>query len=199
MDMLAWQALCAHRLGTAGAAEPRPVHMDGRLDRALETEIAATSGASVAGAAAWATAADAWSALGWPYHEGWARLRQADAGFAEGVRQAAREALHEVARIADELGCAPLRDRVADLARRARVSGNATRRVAPDPSELTAREVDVLLLVAEGLTNPQVAAALFLSPKTVELHVSRILSKLGARTRGEAVARARRAGLLTGV
>ena len=196
-DMEAWQALWGRRLGTAGPAAPRPAHMDGRLDRALEAEIAAHSSASAPGAA-WAAAADAWSALGWPYHEGWARLRQADAGFADRDREGARVALHEAARIADGLGCVPLNRRVDDLAHRARVSGRATRRVAPDPSELTAREVDVLLLVAEGLTNPQVAAALFLSPKTVELHVSRILSKLGARTRGEAVAKARRSGLLPG-
>jgi DNA-binding CsgD family transcriptional regulator len=198
-DMQAWQALWARRLGMAGPGGSRPAHMDGRLDRALEAEIAAHSSAAPSGAAAWAAAADAWSALGWPYHEGWARLRQADAGFAERDREAARGALHEAARIADALACVPLQDRVDDLARRARVSARVTRRVAPDPSELTAREVDVLLLVADGLTNPQVAAALFLSPKTVELHVSRILHKLGARTRGEAVAKARRSGLLAGV
>ena len=197
-DMHAWQALWSCRLGTVAPAGPRPRHMDAPLDRAFEAEIGALSSAAPSRSAAWAAAADAWSALGWPYHEGWARLRQADAGFADKNREAARDALHEAARIADALGSLPLKRRIDDLARRARVSGRPTRRAAPDPSELTSREVDVLLLVAEGQTNHQVADALFLSPKTVELHVSRILDKLGARTRGEAVAKARRSGLLTG-
>ena len=196
-DMSAWQALWARRLGMQGPAGARPLHMDVRLDRALDLEISAETTAT-SGAKAWAETAEAWSSLGWPYHEGWARLRQADAGFADRDRDAARDALHEAARIADALGALPLSSRVDDLARRARVSGRAQRRKAPDPSELTARELDVLLLVAEGQTNHQVADSLFLSPKTVELHVSRILDKLAARTRGEAVAKARRSGLLTG-
>jgi len=55
----------------------------------------------------------------------------------------------------------------------------------------------VLGFLAEGHTNRQIAEALFVSPKTVEIHVSRIMDKLGARTRGEAVAAARRTGQLT--
>jgi DNA-binding NarL/FixJ family response regulator len=54
----------------------------------------------------------------------------------------------------------------------------------------------VLALLAEGLTNPQIAERLFLSPKTVGIHVSRLLAKLGAHTRGEAVAIARRRDLI---
>ena len=53
--------------------------------------------------------------------------------------------------------------------------------------ELTAREQQVLDLVAEGLTNGQIAGSLYLSPKTVAVHVSAILRKLGASTRTEAV------------
>jgi DNA-binding CsgD family transcriptional regulator len=198
-DMHAWQALWGRRLGIAASGELRPRHPDERLDRALEAEITAEGPSADARPEAWAAAADAWAALGWPYHEGWARLRQAEAGFAGRDRDPARKALHEAARIADALGAAPLSVRVVDLARRARVSAHATRRTTPDVSELTAREADVLVLVAEGQTNRQVAESLFLSPKTVELHVSRILDKLGARTRGEAVAKARRSGLLTGM
>jgi DNA-binding CsgD family transcriptional regulator len=59
------------------------------------------------------------------------------------------------------------------------------------PAGLTAREVEVLALVGEGRTNAEIAAALHLSAKTVGHHVSHILDKLGARTRTEAVARAR--------
>ena len=146
--------------------------------------------------AAWVRAADAWSALGWPYHEGWARLRQAEASFTARDRTTARASLDEAIRIADLLGAGPLRDRAEDLARRSRVVARPTRRVAPDPSELTSREREVLGLLAEGRTNRQIADTLFLSAKTIEIHVSRILDKLGASTRGEAVAIARRSGQL---
>ena len=54
----------------------------------------------------------------------------------------------------------------------------------------------MLALLAEGLTNPQIAERLFLSRKTVGIHVSRILDKLDAHTRGEAVAASRRRGLI---
>jgi DNA-binding NarL/FixJ family response regulator len=61
---------------------------------------------------------------------------------------------------------------------------------------LTARELEVLALLAEGLRNVDVAARLFLSEKTVDHHVSAVLRKLGVRSRGEAAAAARRLGLL---
>ena len=65
-----------------------------------------------------------------------------------------------------------------------------------NPSQLTARELEVLALVADGLRNRDIADRLFLSTKTVEHHVAAIRAKLGARTRGEAGAQALRLGLL---
>ena len=64
-----------------------------------------------------------------------------------------------------------------------------------NPAGLTAREVEVLELVGEGLRNADIAERLFLSEKTVGHHVSAILRKLGVRTRGEASAEARRLGI----
>jgi DNA-binding CsgD family transcriptional regulator len=60
---------------------------------------------------------------------------------------------------------------------------------------LTRREMEVLALVAEGRTNRQIGQALFITPKTAGVHVSRILAKLGVTGRGEAAAIAHRLGL----
>ncbi len=60
-----------------------------------------------------------------------------------------------------------------------------------NPHGLTAREMEILALVAEGLRNSDIAARLSVSQKTVGHHVSAVLSKLGAKTRGEAAARFR--------
>ncbi|BCJ51348.1 hypothetical protein Asp14428_28230 [Actinoplanes sp. NBRC 14428] len=64
---------------------------------------------------------------------------------------------------------------------------------AADPTGLTARQREVLELLAEGLSNAQIAAALSLSAKTVDHHVSAVLGKLGVTSRGQAAAAARRA------
>ena len=65
-----------------------------------------------------------------------------------------------------------------------------------NPANLTARELDVLALLAEGLRNAEIAERLVLSRRKVDHHVSAILRKLDARTRGEATAEAARLGLL---
>jgi DNA-binding CsgD family transcriptional regulator/tetratricopeptide (TPR) repeat protein len=92
-------------------------------------------------------------------------------------------------------------DDIRTLARRARL-----RIAPPTPSaatsqpnlriRLTDRELEVLGLVAEGHTNGQIAAALYISPKTASVHVSNILAKLNVSTRTEAAAHAHRIGLL---
>jgi DNA-binding NarL/FixJ family response regulator len=62
------------------------------------------------------------------------------------------------------------------------------------PAGLTPRQVDVLQLLADGLTNADIAERLFISPKTVDHHVSAVLTKLEASTRREAVVAARDRG-----
>jgi DNA-binding NarL/FixJ family response regulator len=102
------------------------------------------------------------------------------------------------------LGARPLQGEVQALARRARLHlappAGATVPAAgvSAPSAqlgLTPREVEVLALVAAGRSNRQIAQALFISPKTVGVHVSNILAKLGVAGRVEAATVAHRLGL----
>ena len=81
----------------------------------------------------------------------------------------------------------------------------ATRPERPKPSDtsgralvaLTEREREVMVLVAEGLSNDEIAARLFLSPLTSKTHVSRIMTKLNARDRAQLVVMAYETGLVT--
>lgn len=75
----------------------------------------------------------------------------------------------------------------ADAARRSGVGGGAIEGLSP-------RENDVLRMLAEGLTDRQIADALIISPRTVETHVSNILHKLNVRNRAEAAQRYRQSG-----
>jgi non-specific serine/threonine protein kinase len=74
---------------------------------------------------------------------------------------------------------------VPEAVKKRKASASSTTQIAPD--ELTRREVEVLRLVADGLTNPQVSQRLFLSHRTVEAHLHSIFGKLGIATRGEAI------------
>ena len=104
--------------------------------------------------------------------------------------------------VATTLGARPLAAAIERLARRARcdlAGSDSGDRPTPGYGSgplLTPREAEVLALVAEGLTNRQIGERLFISEKTASVHVSRLLAKLGAGTRGEAAAVARRRGLL---
>jgi DNA-binding CsgD family transcriptional regulator len=143
---------------------------------------------------AWDEAAAAWAALGQPYSAAAALLTGAEAALADGDREAAAERLGRAAPLADRLRAGPLRDEIAALARRARISLGAGPGEA-DRLGLTDREFEVLRLVAAGRSNREIAAELFISAKTASVHVSNILDKLGVASRGEAAARAHDRGL----
>jgi DNA-binding NarL/FixJ family response regulator len=131
-------------------------------------------------------AAETWKALGCPYEQAQALACGDD-----------DEALLEALRLLDGLGA---RQAAQRLRRRLRGRGNLrvprgpARTTAANPAGLTARQVEVLALVAEGLGNAEIAARLSLSAKTVEHHVSTLLAKLGVGSRRQAAAAARRLG-----
>jgi len=132
----------------------------------------------------WRGAADAWRALGCPYE-------QATVLAWHGAEAERLQALA----IAERLGAGALSGL---LRRQLRASGvrnvprGSRKSTRSHPQGLTRREAQVLQLLADGLANARIAKRLFVSPKTVEHHVSAILAKLGVPSRAEAVALARR-------
>ena len=153
--------------------------------------------------AAWDEAAQAWEAVGQPYPLTAALLRAAEMALNAGDRDAAGARLRRARPLARKLGARPLSGDIDLLARRARISLTRADETAPRddgtgpvPSEpplgLTAREYEVLRLVAAGHSNREIASELFISVKTASVHVSNILGKLGVTSRGEAAATAHR-------
>ena len=157
---------------------------------------------------AWDEAWQAWEGVGQPYPLAMALLRSAEAALGAGDRDGGATRLRRAAALAQRLGARPLSDDTALLAGRARISldtaGDDTEARAasgeagpiqvaePKRLGLTAREFEVLRLVAAGRSNREIASELFISAKTASVHVSNILGKLGVTSRGEAAATAHR-------
>jgi DNA-binding CsgD family transcriptional regulator/tetratricopeptide (TPR) repeat protein len=152
-------------------------------------------------AALWADARRRWETCQDPYHAAYARWREAEALLAAGGDRAAAHALvREAHAVADGLNAHPLRGEVEALARRARLElGHEPPDAAPNSAlerlDLTPREIEVLTLVADGLTNREIGAELYISNKTASVHVSRILTKLSVANRAAAAATARHLGV----
>ena len=182
----------------AAGADPVSASIEGEYARALGHHDPAS----------WKLAADAWEARACPYRAAYARWRQAEAVLgSDRDREQASAALAAAHATATSLGAVPLRDEIERLARRARIEltlpeSDAAQDAAPTPAAgaeelgLTPRELEVLERLALGETNRQIAGALFISARTAAVHVSRILSKLGASNRSEAAAIAHRLGLV---
>jgi DNA-binding NarL/FixJ family response regulator len=135
----------------------------------------------------WRSAAEEWGRIGCPFEQALA--------LAEGDPEAQRAALA----IFDGLGARPaarrLREKMAKrgmkgLPRGARSSTKA------NPEGLTTREMNILALLGQGLSNAEIAKQLSISPKTVDHHVSAILAKMQVHSRLEATALARQKNIL---
>jgi DNA-binding CsgD family transcriptional regulator/tetratricopeptide (TPR) repeat protein len=159
----------------------------------------------------------AWQAVvaefgpGFVYEGARSRWRLAEALAEAGRRDEAQQEWRLAFEAADRLGAQPLRAALDDLARRARLrtsmpagagaaaagaaSGQGGAPFASPLAGLTAREREVLRLLAAGRSNREIAAELFIATKTASVHVSNILGKLGAASRTEAAAIAHREGV----
>lgn len=138
---------------------------------------------------AWQRAADSFAALPNVPEQARSLARLAEALVRVGQSAQATAPAGEARALAEDLGARP----VLDLLERAVPSGAAPHAT---PGSLTPREREVLTHLERGRTNGQIADALFISRKTASVHVSNILAKLGAATRGEAVSLARGQGLI---
>ena len=169
-------------LSSVDAEESR---LEGRPERAL-----------------WAAAVEARIELLQPWELAYAQYRHAEAVLASGGGAIdAALPLRAAHAATSRLGAAPLRIAIETLASRARIpldsqQGNAGPTVKGAATTLTARELEVLALVAAGHTNRDIGDRLFISEKTASVHVTHAMDKLGALSRYEAAATATRLGLL---
>jgi ATP/maltotriose-dependent transcriptional regulator MalT len=183
---------------TAAATPTRPVECAALLGARAEAGRAAGR----PDPAQYAQAAVAWDEVGRPEPAARMRWREAELHAAAGDRDAAAEAARAAHATAVRIGAGWLRGEIEGLAVRARLT------LEPDGTDhdeadahqddafgLTARERQVLALIAVGATNREIGATLFMAEKTASVHVSRIMMKLNARTRTEAAAVAHRHGL----
>jgi DNA-binding CsgD family transcriptional regulator len=197
----AGEALLAHVRACAEFGSPRAGTLgpEGRAWLA-RAEAAASGLGGAAEPVLWERAVAAFG-YGAVYEQGMSRWHHAQALLATGFEadtEAAAGELLKAFELAERLEAVPLRDVVVDLAHRARIElpgVAAAARSAVNP--LTERERDVLERVALGRTNRQVGEELYISEKTVSVHLSRVMAKLGASRRAEAVAIAYDRGLLT--
>jgi len=135
----------------------------------------------------WRAAAEAWERIGQPYEQALALM--------EGGEDALRQALVILHRLEAGPLASLIRQRLRERGARA-VPRGPIRTTRGNPSNLTAKELEVLQLLAGGLTNAQLAQRLHRSLKTVDHHVCSLLAKMGVHSRAEAVAAASARGMV---
>ncbi|HET6626689.1 MAG TPA: AAA family ATPase [Nocardioidaceae bacterium] len=144
---------------------------------------------------AWTETVAAFEAFGHVFEVARSRSRLAAVLRAAGRTNDSREVAQLARTTAQRLGAEPL---LLELRRLGAAGPRATDSASRHGESLTPRELEILGLVAQGRSNSEIARQLFISAKTVSVHVSNILAKLGASGRTEAAALARQGGLLPG-
>ena len=178
-----------------------------------DAELARLAGASDPDL--WAAIELAYEPVPMPFPVAYARFRRAEALLVKDrTKTMPTDLLRAAYATCTSLNAAPMIASIESLARRARIDLTAPSIAPVEPSSpptsaaarhrpgdlgLSARELEVLALVADGRTNGEIARALFISTKTASSHVTHILDKLGATNRVEAAVIAERAGLTLGV
>lgn len=163
-------------------------------------EMAVIDGDEAAAAEHFSRAVEVHRALAVPFERAQIELRAGVVLAAAGEREQALEWLCDAYRTASKLGARPLASaaarEVAELGESVaqRLGGRAATRA--DGAQLTRRELEVLRLVSIGRTNREIAGELFISQRTVDMHVRNLLGKLDCRSRVEASHRAGELGLL---
>jgi DNA-binding CsgD family transcriptional regulator len=142
---------------------------------------------------AWRLAEKRFAEFGHVFETARTRARLASVLRAQGETAEARQLVAQASEAARRLGAEPLRRELRSLGGPAQARGGDG---ASQHDSLTPRELEILTLVAQGRTNGDIARQLFISPKTVSVHVSNILAKLGAAGRTEAAALARQRQLI---
>ena len=181
-------------VAVGNAAVPVRAVIDGYLDL-CNAEISRVEGRH--DPEPWARAAAAWDRRNQPYPAAYARLRRAEATLHRKTRRSTAVAgLREAYATAAAMGARPFANEIRAIADRFRVSLADDVATVPLPSPvpapgdelgvLTAREREVLASVAEGLTNREIGQRLFISERTVGVHVGHIFAKLQVRTRVQA-------------
>jgi ATP/maltotriose-dependent transcriptional regulator MalT len=195
----------------AGWPEPTPSKV--AAAQLADAELARLAGASDPDL--WAAIEVAYERVPMPFPAAYARYRRAEALLVKDrTKTIPTDLLRAANATCTSLGAAPMVASIESLARRARIDLIAPGSVPLEPSPsvmpapakdrrddlgLSARELEVLALVADGRTNGEIARALFISTKTASSHVTHILDKLGATNRVEAAVIAERAGLTLSV
>jgi DNA-binding CsgD family transcriptional regulator len=159
---------------------------------AARTELARARGTATA--ADWAESAALWEASRRPREVAYALFRQAECHAAAKQRDKAAAAAGAARALAEQLGARPVLTAVDALIARTRLSPAPAPRTPADsrPYGLTERELEILALLGTGATNRQIARKLFISERTVGVHVSRVLHKLQVTNRAQAAALAAR-------
>ncbi|BEP14508.1 LuxR family transcriptional regulator [Acidothermaceae bacterium B102] len=150
-------------------------------------------------------AAEGWVRLQRPFPTAYARWREGQALLLRRQTAAAEPLLRDSLVTVVRLRCRPLVEAVSATLRAARLDPELVDAAAPAPrrrparatDELTERELEVLAVAADGLTNKEIGRRLFISDRTVGLHLAHAMERLGARNRLEAVQIAQRRGLLS--